>query len=184
MIESYLSDYREFLVDGQRVLCVLTTCSTFYFSGCSRWAMWRGSGQITCGSPSRERHRYPGEGISLAAPSLSTAPVNTSIGSAPSGSVLHPAETLPTSCRLRSASIQYRFSTSALRATLSTLVKAGTKSLNMNIRAGLLDRIDKFRFKRMFSTRSQAIEFLLEVALKLNPKKPKDRKSAGRKEDR
>ena len=106
------------------------------------------------------------------------------LGRHPVVAVLHPAETLPTSCRLRSASIQYRFSTSALRATLSTLVKAGTKSLNMNIRAGLLDRIDKFRFKRMFSTRSQAIEFLLEVALKLNPKKPKDRKSAGRKEDR
>jgi len=48
----------------------------------------------------------------------------------------------------------------------------------MNINVALLARVDKYRFKRMFRTRSEAIEFLLEVALKLNPDKPNDQKSA------
>lgn len=50
--------------------------------------------------------------------------------------------------------------------------KKGTKALNMNIDKALLERVDKYRFKRMFTTRSQAIEFLLDAALKLNPEKP------------
>jgi len=44
--------------------------------------------------------------------------------------------------------------------------------LNMNIDPSLLARIDKFRFKRMFATRTEAIEFLLDAALKLNPERP------------
>jgi hypothetical protein len=44
----------------------------------------------------------------------------------------------------------------------------------MNINAALLNRVDKFRFKRMFPTRSEAIEFLLDIALKINPERPKD----------
>ena len=47
----------------------------------------------------------------------------------------------------------------------------------MNIHAVLLDRVDKYRFKRMFPTRSEAIEFLLDVALKINPERSKDQKS-------
>lgn len=53
------------------------------------------------------------------------------------------------------------------------MAKIGTKPLNMNIGADLLDRIDKYRFKRMFASRTEAIEFLLEAALKLNPSPPK-----------
>jgi metal-responsive CopG/Arc/MetJ family transcriptional regulator len=48
----------------------------------------------------------------------------------------------------------------------------GKTPLNMNIDPGLLSRIDKYRFKRMFATRSEAIEFLLNEALKLNPGRP------------
>jgi hypothetical protein len=60
------------------------------------------------------------------------------------------------------------------------IVKVVTKALHMNISAKLLDRIEKYRFKRMFPTRSEAIEFLLETALKLNPEKPSDNMSAGK----
>jgi hypothetical protein len=48
----------------------------------------------------------------------------------------------------------------------------GKTPLNMNIAPELLARIDKYRFKRMFATRTEAIEFLLDAALKLNPEKP------------
>lgn len=81
-------------------------------------------------------------------------------------------------CRLCLSSMRYSLSTSTLHATLSTLAKTPTKPLNMNINVALLARVDKYRFKRMFRTRSEAIEFLLEVALKLNPDKPNDQKSA------
>jgi metal-responsive CopG/Arc/MetJ family transcriptional regulator len=54
------------------------------------------------------------------------------------------------------------------------------KALNMNISEALLERVDKYRFKRMFASRSEAIEFLLDHALKANP----DRKpAAGEKAD-
>ena len=42
----------------------------------------------------------------------------------------------------------------------------------MNIDKVLLERIDKYRFKRMFASRSEAIEVLLETGLKANPEKP------------
>jgi metal-responsive CopG/Arc/MetJ family transcriptional regulator len=44
-----------------------------------------------------------------------------------------------------------------------------TKVLNMNIDKDLLDRIEKYRFRRMFKSRSEAIEFLLDYALRANP---------------
>ncbi len=47
----------------------------------------------------------------------------------------------------------------------------GKTPLNMNIAPELLARIDKYRFRRMFATRTEAIEFLLDVALKLNPER-------------
>jgi hypothetical protein len=47
-----------------------------------------------------------------------------------------------------------------------------TKPLNFNIDKALLDRVEKYRFKRMFATRTEAIEFLLDAALKLNPERP------------
>ncbi len=42
----------------------------------------------------------------------------------------------------------------------------------MNIDTALLERVDKYRFKKMFATRSEAIEFPLEAALELNPERP------------
>jgi hypothetical protein len=48
----------------------------------------------------------------------------------------------------------------------------GKTALNLNISPELLERVDRYRFKRMFATRTEAIEFLLEAALKLNPEKP------------
>jgi hypothetical protein len=48
----------------------------------------------------------------------------------------------------------------------------GKTPLNVNMDPELLARIDKYRFKRMFATRTEAIEFLLEAALKLNPGRP------------
>jgi hypothetical protein len=86
-------------------------------------------------------------------------------------------EQYSTSCRWYLSSTPYGLSIWALRATLSTLAKLGTKPLSMNISAALLDRVDKYRFKRMFPTRSEAIEFLLDVALKLNPKRSINQKS-------
>ena len=53
------------------------------------------------------------------------------------------------------------------------MVKRATKPLNMNIDAALLERVEKYRFKRMFATRSEAIEFLLDTALKANPERPR-----------
>lgn len=52
------------------------------------------------------------------------------------------------------------------------MAKTETKPLNMNIRAELLERIDKYRHKRMFATRTEAIEALLEAGLKANPERP------------
>jgi metal-responsive CopG/Arc/MetJ family transcriptional regulator len=49
----------------------------------------------------------------------------------------------------------------------------GKIQLNMNIAQDLLERIDRYRFKRMFPTRTEAIEFLLDAALKLNPERTK-----------
>jgi hypothetical protein len=48
----------------------------------------------------------------------------------------------------------------------------GKTALNLNIDPELLARIDKYRFKRMFASRTEAIEFLLEAALKMNPDRP------------
>lgn len=49
----------------------------------------------------------------------------------------------------------------------------------MNIDEALLERIDKYRFRKMFHTRSEAIEYLLDAALKLNPdRKPERTKDA------
>jgi hypothetical protein len=48
----------------------------------------------------------------------------------------------------------------------------GKTAINLNIDPELLARIDKYRFKRMFASRTEAIEFLLEHALKLNPERP------------
>jgi metal-responsive CopG/Arc/MetJ family transcriptional regulator len=45
------------------------------------------------------------------------------------------------------------------------------KALNMNISEALLERVDKYRFKQMFPSRSEAIEFLLDSALKANPQR-------------
>jgi metal-responsive CopG/Arc/MetJ family transcriptional regulator len=47
----------------------------------------------------------------------------------------------------------------------------GKTPLNMNIDPELLVKIDKYRHRRMFATRSEAIFFLLEYALKANPEK-------------
>lgn len=49
--------------------------------------------------------------------------------------------------------------------------KANAKALTLNIDIDLLDRVDKYRFKRMFASRTEAIEFLLDYALKQNPER-------------
>lgn len=59
------------------------------------------------------------------------------------------------------------------------MVKAGTKPLNMNIDASLLERIEKYRFKREFQSRTDAIEFLLNFALKQNPDPKKEQQKPG-----
>lgn len=43
------------------------------------------------------------------------------------------------------------------------------RPLFMNIDPGLLAKIERLRFKRMFATRSEAIEFLLNTGLKAKP---------------
>jgi metal-responsive CopG/Arc/MetJ family transcriptional regulator len=54
--------------------------------------------------------------------------------------------------------------------------KAGARVLNLNISEDLLDRIEKYRHKRMFATRTEAIEALLEAGLKANPENPTKQK--------
>jgi metal-responsive CopG/Arc/MetJ family transcriptional regulator len=48
----------------------------------------------------------------------------------------------------------------------------GKTPININMNPDLLARIDRYRFKRMFPTRTEAIEALLEAGLKTNPDKP------------
>jgi metal-responsive CopG/Arc/MetJ family transcriptional regulator len=48
----------------------------------------------------------------------------------------------------------------------------GKVTLNMNIDKELMARIDQYRFKRQFAARTEAIEWLLKAALKLNPERP------------
>jgi metal-responsive CopG/Arc/MetJ family transcriptional regulator len=55
------------------------------------------------------------------------------------------------------------------------MARAETKPLHINIDAELLERIDKYRHKRMFATRTEAIEALLEAGLKANPERPAER---------
>jgi len=45
----------------------------------------------------------------------------------------------------------------------------GKTPLNINIDTALLEKIDKYRHRRMFSTRTEAIEFLLQFAVSKNP---------------
>jgi hypothetical protein len=47
----------------------------------------------------------------------------------------------------------------------------GTKALNINLNTELWEHIDKWRFREMFATRTEAIAWLLEWALKQNPKR-------------
>lgn len=53
----------------------------------------------------------------------------------------------------------------------------GKTALNLNIDPNLLGRVDKYRFKRMFASRTEAIEFLLDAALKINPERPEQKTS-------
>ena len=48
----------------------------------------------------------------------------------------------------------------------------GKTGINLNLSDELLARIERYRHRRMFATRTEAIEFLLEAALKLNPERP------------
>ena len=51
----------------------------------------------------------------------------------------------------------------------------GKTAINLNLDPELLARIDKYRFKRMFATRTEAMEALLDAGLKANPEKPAPR---------
>jgi hypothetical protein len=44
--------------------------------------------------------------------------------------------------------------------------------VNMNLDPELLARVEKYRLNRMFATRSEAIEALLDAGLKVNPEHP------------
>jgi metal-responsive CopG/Arc/MetJ family transcriptional regulator len=48
----------------------------------------------------------------------------------------------------------------------------GKTSISLNIDPELLARVDKYRFKRMVASRTEAIELLLEAGLKANPENP------------
>jgi hypothetical protein len=54
---------------------------------------------------------------------------------------------------------------------LHVMPAKGKTPLTLNIDPDLLARIDKYRFRRMFPTRTEAIEFLLDAGLKLNPER-------------
>ncbi len=47
----------------------------------------------------------------------------------------------------------------------------GKRLLSLNIDPALLAKIDKYRHRQYFATRTEAIEFLLVYALAANPKK-------------
>jgi len=49
--------------------------------------------------------------------------------------------------------------------------KKGSKPVNLNFRIELMERVERYRFRQMFETKTEAMEFLLEFALKANPKK-------------
>lgn len=53
--------------------------------------------------------------------------------------------------------------------------------LNIKLDKRIWDKIERFRYRRMFPTRTQTIEFLLDYALKANPQREPERaaKSAG-----
>ena len=48
----------------------------------------------------------------------------------------------------------------------------GKTPLNLNIDPELLARVDKYPHRRMFATRTEAIETLLDAGLKANPENP------------
>ena len=43
------------------------------------------------------------------------------------------------------------------------------KLLSVKLERKLATRLDRYRFRRMFPTRTEALEFLLDFALKQNP---------------
>lgn len=45
------------------------------------------------------------------------------------------------------------------------------KVLNIKLRTDLWEKIDRYRFKQMFPSRTEAIEHLLDFALKAQPKR-------------
>jgi hypothetical protein len=52
----------------------------------------------------------------------------------------------------------------------------GKIALSLNLAPDILARVDMYRFKRMFATRTEAIEVLLDAGLKTNPEKPAAKK--------
>jgi metal-responsive CopG/Arc/MetJ family transcriptional regulator len=52
----------------------------------------------------------------------------------------------------------------------------GKTSISLNIDPELLARVDKYRFKRMVASRTEAIELLLEAGLKANPENPANKR--------
>jgi metal-responsive CopG/Arc/MetJ family transcriptional regulator len=52
----------------------------------------------------------------------------------------------------------------------------GTKPLNINLSDELWAKIDKYRFKEMFASRTEAIVYLLTYALKQSPKREQPNK--------
>jgi metal-responsive CopG/Arc/MetJ family transcriptional regulator len=50
--------------------------------------------------------------------------------------------------------------------------KRKTRILNMHIDETLMEQVEKFRHKRMFPSRAEAIDVLLRAGLKANPERP------------
>jgi hypothetical protein len=53
----------------------------------------------------------------------------------------------------------------------SAMKPKASKALHIKLSMQIWDRLEKFRFRRMFATRTEAIEFLLDYALKANPQR-------------
>lgn len=53
----------------------------------------------------------------------------------------------------------------------ATMKPKASRALHIKLSTHIWDRLEKFRFRRMFATRTEAIEFLLDYGLKANPQR-------------
>ncbi len=65
----------------------------------------------------------------------------------------------------------------AAKCYTAAMKPKASKPLHIQLSTHIWDRLEKFRYRRMFATRTEAIEFLLDYALKANPERPAQPKS-------